>query len=191
MSCPPHPTPPCPAHPTRPPGRPPTRPCTHLCTHPGFDVVAAGKRLRGEPQHAHQEPELGKVGLDVLLHGAVLLALVWPVRLVHKLDLEGQAGQPATIRALPLLVGPPKPVGADHQHAVELEDVLALELPRRGQVVAPADPTQHGAGQGLFSSTNASLHPSRFASCSRGFSVFWTINASCVMTATYPRWLRR
>ena len=72
-----------------------------------------------------------------------------PVRLVHKLDLEGQAGQPAAIRALPLLVGPPKPVGQDHQHAVELENVLALELPRRGQVVAPADLAQHGAGQVL------------------------------------------
>ena len=116
---------------------------------PGFDVVATGERLGGEPQHAHQEPELRKVGLDALLHGAVLLALVRPARLVHKLDLEGQAGQPAAIRALPLLVGPPKPVGTDHQHAVELENVLALELPRRGQVVAPADLAQHGAGQVL------------------------------------------
>ena len=36
-------------------------------------------------------------GLDVLLHGAVLHALVRPVWLVHKLDLVGLAGQPAAI----------------------------------------------------------------------------------------------
>ena len=34
-----------------------------------------------------------------------------------------------------------------------------------------------------------SLHPARFASCLRGFSVFWTTNASCVKMAVYPRWL--
>ena len=38
---------------------------------------------------------------------------------------------------------------------------------------------------GLKSSTNASLHPSRFASCSRGFSVFWTTSASCVRTCSH------
>ena len=77
-----------------------------------------------------------------------------------------------------ILVGPPKPVGTDHQHAVELENVLALELPRRGQVVAPADLAQTAPDRswvGLKSSTNASLHA--------------LDNASCVMTAAYPRWL--